>query len=60
MSLYAEIGDIMGLQQEILKDGADGKLDDQTLERRLRQERTELLQSAQRVRSVLHMAQLQE
>lgn len=58
MSLYAEIGDIMGLQQDILKDGADGKLDDRALERKLCQEITELLQSAQRVRSVLHMTHI--
>lgn len=53
MSMYAEIGDVTELQREALRDGANGSIEDQRLADAIRKEVTELMQSAQRVRTLL-------
>lgn len=54
MSLFAEIGDVMEMQREVLRDGADGEIDSRELYERLLKEVTELLQSAQKVKNILN------
>lgn len=53
MSMYAEIGDVTELQREALRDGANGSIEDQRLADAISKEVTELMQSAQRVRTLL-------
>ena len=53
MSMFAEIDDVLEIQKEALRDGADGKIDDTELKDRILGEVTELIQSAQRVRTLL-------
>lgn len=52
MELYAEIGDTLDIQRDVLKDGSDGTIDDTELLDKVINEVTELLQSAQRVRNI--------
>ena len=52
MSMYAEIDDILILEKEALRDGADGSIDNQELKSRILREVTEMIQSAQRVRTL--------
>lgn len=52
MSMYAEIGDMLTLEKEALRDGADGRIDNQELRNRILKEVTEVIQSAQRVRTL--------
>lgn len=59
MLLYAEIGDVLKIQQEVLRDGADGQIDNQELAQKMKQEVTDLLRSAQRVKNLLHFDQTQ-
>lgn len=53
MSLYAEIEDVIDIQREVLRDGADGVINDTALAERILKEVTELIQSAQRVKSLV-------
>lgn len=53
MSMFAEMDDVMELQREALRDGADGTIDDPALKDRILREVTEMMQSAQRVRTLL-------
>lgn len=53
MSMFAEIADVTEIQRELLRDGADGMIDNQELAERLKKEVTEMIQSAQRVRSLI-------
>ena len=52
MSMYAEIEDMIALEKEALRDGADGSIDDDGLRTRILKEVTEMIQSAQRVRTL--------
>lgn len=53
MSMYAEIGDVLEIEREALRDGADGRIGDQEFADRIRKEVTEMIQSAQRVKSLI-------
>ena len=53
MSMYAEIGDVIELEQETMRDGADGVISDPELEAKIKKEVTDMIQSAQRVRSLI-------
>lgn len=53
MSMFAEMDDVLEMQKEAMKDGADGKIDDPELRERILKEVTEMMQSAQRVRTLL-------
>ena len=53
MSMFAEIEDVMKLEQEVMRDGADGRIDNAELADAVQKEVTEMIQSAQRVRSLL-------
>lgn len=53
MKMYAEIGDCTDIWKDVLKDAADGEFDDEELRNKLRDEVTELLRAAQRVRNLL-------
>lgn len=53
MSLYAEIGDVLEIQREALRDGADGRIDDPVLQQKINKEVTEVIQSAQRVKTLI-------
>lgn len=55
LRMFAEIEDVGDLKRETMKDGADGAIDDKALAARLTAEVTELIQSAQRVKSLLSM-----
>ena len=54
LSMFAEIEDVDDMRREAMKDGADGEIDDKALSIRLSKEVTELIQSAQRVKSLLN------
>lgn len=54
LSMFAEIEDVKNLQHEAMRDGADGKIDDKTLADAIQKEVTEMVQSAQRVRSLIN------
>ena len=60
MSLYAEIGDVLEIQREALRDGADGRIDDPALQQRINKEVTEVIQSAQRVKNLISGAMREE
>lgn len=60
MSLYAEIGDVLEIQREALRDGADGRIDDPVLQQRINKEVTEVIQSAQRVKNLISGAMREE
>lgn len=53
MSMFAEMDDVMEMQTAAMRDGADGKIDDPELKDRILKEVTEMMQSAQRVRTLL-------
>lgn len=53
MSMFAEMDDVMEMQTAAMRDGADGKIDDTELKDRIIKEVTEMMQSAQRVRTLL-------
>lgn len=53
MSMYAEIADVMELDRETMRDGADGVISNTALEAKIRKEVTDMIQSAQRVRSLI-------
>lgn len=53
MSMFAEMDDVMEMQTAALRDGADGRIDDPALKDRILKEVTEMMQSAQRVRTLL-------
>lgn len=53
MSMFAEMDDVLAMQTEAMKDGADGKIDNPQLKDRILTEVTEMMQSAQRVRTLL-------
>ena len=53
MSMFAEMDDVLAMQTAAMKDGADGKIDDPELKDRIIKEVTEMMQSAQRVRTLL-------
>lgn len=55
MSMYAEISDVIKLEQETTRDGADGVISNPALEAKIRKEVTDMIQSAQRVRSLISM-----
>lgn len=52
-SMFAEMDDVQELEKEALRDGANGQIDDTTLKERILKEVTEMVQSAQRVRTLL-------
>ena len=54
LSMFAEIEDVKRLQHEAMRDGADGQIDDKILAESIQKEVTEMIQSAQRVRSLLN------
>ena len=56
MSMYAEIADVMELERETMRDGADGVISNTALEAKIRKEVTDMIQSAQRVRSQIGRA----
>jgi transcriptional regulator with XRE-family HTH domain len=49
MTLFADLDDVQKMQKEVLRDGADGKIDDPKLAETLDRELTELMRSVQRV-----------
>lgn len=53
MSMFAEIGDVIEIQREALRDGADGYINDPELSEKLQKEVTEMIQSAQRVKNLV-------
>lgn len=53
MSMFAEIEDVTNLRQEAMRDGADGHIDSRDLAKAIEKEVTEMIQSAQRVRSLI-------
>ena len=53
MSMFAEMDDVLEMQTAAMRDGADGKIDDPALKDRILKEVTEMMQSAQRVRTLL-------
>lgn len=53
MSMFAEMDDVLEMQTAAMRDGADGRIDDPELKDRILKEVTELVQSAQRVRTLL-------
>lgn len=53
MSMFAEMCDVYDLEREVLRDGASGKIDDPAMREQLKKEVTEMIQAAQRVRSLV-------
>ena len=53
MQMFAEIGDVMALQHEALRDGADGQIDNQTLKSDLELQVTEALGACQRLLNLM-------
>ena len=53
MQLYGLIAQIKSIEAEVLRDGADGRLDDKALLQRFSTAVTELLQNTQRVSNIL-------
>ena len=53
MSMFAEIGDVLEIERESLRDGADGRIEDPVLAGRIQKEVTEMIQSAQRVKNLI-------
>ncbi len=56
MSMFAEVGDLMDIQREAIRDAADGKLDDPELAATVEKEATEALGACQRFINVLKSA----
>ena len=53
MSMFAEIQDVLDFEREALRDGANGAIDDPALLEQILKETTEMIQSAQRVKSLI-------
>lgn len=53
MSMFAEISDVLAIQNEILRDGADGLISDEDFARVICKEVSEVIQSAQRVKNLV-------
>ena len=53
MSMFGEIEDVLSLRNSVLKDGADGSIDDPELAQKVIAEITETIQSAQRVKTLM-------
>lgn len=53
MSLFTETKDVLAIEHSVMKDGADGRIDDPAVAEALRKEVTELIQCAQRVKSLI-------
>ena len=53
MNAFAELEDVLGIRNEAMKDGADGKIDSPELAEKLKKELTEAVQAAQRVINLL-------
>ncbi len=53
MSMFAEVSDLIDLQRDVLRDAADGKLDDPELAARIEKEATDALGACQRFLNVL-------
>lgn len=53
MSMFAEIQDLLDIEREALRDGSDGRINDPELAARIQKEVTEMIQSAQRVKSLI-------
>ncbi len=53
MSMFAEMGDVLEIERESLRDGADGTINDPALREKIRKEVTEMIQSAQRVKNLV-------
>lgn len=53
MSMFAEISDVLEIERDALRDGADGRISNPALEAKIQKEVTEMIQSAQRVRSLI-------
>ena len=54
MSMFAEIGDVLEFEREALRDGAAGKKSDPEMQAKIHKEVTEMIQSAQRVKNLVH------
>jgi|LSQX01.3.fsa_nt_gb DNA-binding XRE family transcriptional regulator len=54
MALYAEMGDMQEIQRDLMRDAADGTIDDPELAAKLRKEVKDLIRSAQQVKNLLH------
>ena len=53
MALFAEMRDVHDLEREALRDGASGNIDNPGMRQQLEKEVTEMIQAAQRVRSLM-------
>lgn len=53
MRMYAESSDVMDMKREVLRDGADGVIDNNELKTELKKELDEMLVCAQKVRMLL-------
>lgn len=53
LSMYGVIDDVLCVQREVFKDGADGSIDNDELRCKVQEGITQLLQSAQRVKSLI-------
>ena len=51
--MFAEIQDVFDIEREALRDGSDGRINDPELAARIQKEVTEMIQSAQRVKSLI-------
>lgn len=53
MTMFAELGDVMDIQREAMRDAADGRLDDPVMRETIEKEVTEALGACQRFLNVL-------
>lgn len=53
LGMYGEIGDVLDIQRQVMKDGADGTINDPELADHAAAQITELIQSAQRVKNLI-------
>lgn len=53
MTMYAEMGDLMDMEREAIRDAADGKFDDPVLASSIEKEATEALGACQRFLNIL-------
>lgn len=53
MTMYAEMGDLMDMEREAIRDAADGKFDDPALASSIEKEATEALGACQRFLNIL-------
>ena len=56
MAMFAEVGDLMDVQREAIRDAADGKFDDPALAATVEKEATEALGACQRFLNALKSA----